>query len=220
MVWLGLPLPLFATEIPNQYIIGVAVGFSCAFASGLSLVLSAKAKRCPNHILMIVVGFGTLLVGMIGPLLTLDNRFLKSINTWESSMKDISLTTDLSLTTFAGILSLLGAFVLIYASQIAPPTLISTIRSCEILLALLYEKVILIDVMKHGSEQRNSKMIWLVLGALLVLVSAILMTVSDWIEKFIISVMSDNEPKCITKKSIDDIISYESSTFLPTSENH
>ena len=135
-------------------------------------------------------------------------------------MKEISLTTDLLLTTFAGILSLLGAFVLIYASQIAPPTLISTIRSCEILLALLYEKVILIDVMKHGSEQRNSKMIWLVLGALLVLVSAILMTVSDWIEKFIISVMSDNEPKCITKKSIDDIISYESSTFLPTSENH
>ena len=164
---------------------------------------------------MIVVGFGTLLVGMIGPLLNLDNRFLKSVNTWEPSIREISLTTDVLLTTAAGILSLLGAFLLIYASQIAPPTLISTIRSCEILLALVSEKVIFIDAMKHDREQRNCKMIWLILGALLVLISAILMTVSDWIEKCIRSV---NEHKSITEKSVDDNITYESSTFLPTGE--
>ena len=176
----------------DPYIIGVAVGFSCAFASGLSLVLSSKVRSCPNHLLMIVVGLATLLVGMMGPLINLDNRFLRTYDTWKPSRIGISLTEDMLLTSAAGTLSLVGSFVLIYASQIAPPTLVSTIRSCEILLALLADNLFLNNE-RQGGEEKHTSMLWLVLGALLVLTSAILMTVSDWIEKFIDSSKTCNK---------------------------
>ena len=170
------------TQNSNQYIIGVVVGFATAFTSGLSLVLTSKAKGCPNQILKIVVGFFTLLVGILGPLFNLENRFLTSIDTWESSVEGISLTNDLLYTSGASLLSLLGVLFLIYASQKAPPILVSIIRCCEILLALFVEKVVFGGFIGREPEKVQS-MAWLTLGALLVLCSAVFMSLSDWLEK-------------------------------------
>ena len=202
-------------ENSNQYIIGVVVGFSCAFSAGLALVLSSKAKRCPNHILMIVVGFCTFLVGILGPLFNLENRFLESMDTWTPSMTGISLTKDLLFTFAASVLSLFGVFVLIYASQVAPPTLVSTIRSCEILFALFVEKVVFGGFVGHEPEGKVQSTAWLILGALLVLCSAIFMTLSDWIEKFLCPSKSFQEFKEATKETINDhTTNYESEAFI------
>ena len=196
-------------ESQNQYIIGVVVGFATAFTAGLSLVLASKAKRCPNQVLMIVVGFSTFLVGLLGPLFNLENRFLKSSDTWESSVEGISLTNDLLYTSGASLLSLLGVFVLIYASQVAPPTLVSTIRSCEILLALFVEKIVFGGFIGRGPEGKVQSMAWLSLGALLVLCSAVFMTLSDWIEKILCSSKSsggfkNTKTEVINDRQIDD----------------
>ena len=199
----------------NQYIIGVVVGFSTAFTAGLSLVLSSKAKKCPNQVLMIVVGFSTFLVGIIGPLFKLENRFLKSVDTWESSVAEISLTNDLLYTSGASILSLLGVFVLIYASQVAPPTLVSTIRSCEILFALFVEKIMFGGFIGRGPEGKVQSMAWLTLGALLVLCSAVFMTLSDWLEKILCSSKSSREFKNNTNQFINDqTINDENDAFI------
>ena len=179
------------SPLPYNYPMGVAIAFACAFSASLSLVLSAKAKRCPNHIMMVAVGFGTLLVGLIGPIINLPNRFVAPMDTFrDASRLQMSFSHVYMVTTSAAIISLLGAFLLIYASQIAPPTLISTIRSCEILFALLAEKLALSILQdKHKWGKHNGSMVWLIFGALLVLSSAILMTISDWVQKMIDSIL-------------------------------
>ena len=186
-------------ESPTQdnYPMGVAIAFACAFSASLSLVLSAKAKRCPNHIIMVAVGFGTLLVGLIGPIINLPNRFIAPMDALrDSSGSQMPLSYVYMLTTSAAIISLLGAFLLICASQLAPPTLISTIRSCEILFALLAEKVVLSILQEeHKWGKHNGSMVWLVLGALLVLSSAILMTISDWVQQMFDSILKGHSPK-------------------------
>ena len=192
------------SPMQDNYPKGVAIAFACAFSASLSLVLSAKAKRCPNHILMVAVGFGTLLVGLIGPIINLPNRFVAPMDAFkDSSRSQMSLSYNYMVTTSAAIISLLGAFLLICASQLAPPTLISTIRSCEILFALLAEKVILSILQEeHKWGKHNGSMVWLVLGALLVLSSAILMTISDWVQKMIDAILKGGSPQMEYDKQI------------------
>ena len=204
------------TQNSNQYTIGVIIGFATAFTAGLSYVLLSKAKeRCPNQILNIIVGFFTFIVGMLGPLLNLENRFLTSIDTWESPVEGISLTNDLLYTSGAGLLSLLGVFFLLYANQTAPPTLVSIIRCCEILLALFVEKVIFGGSI--GSEPEKVKsMAWLTLGALLVLCSAVFMSLSDWLEKIFCSSKSSHEFKSTKMEVINDPSDENDAFILPS----
>ena len=192
------------SPMPDNYPMGVAIAFACAFSASLSLVLSAKAKRCPNHIMMVAVGIGTLLVGLIGPIINLPNRFVAPMDAfWDASRSQMSFSHVYMVSTSAAIISLLGAFLLIYASQIAPPTLISTIRSCEILFALLAEKLVLSILQeKHKWGKHNGSMVWLVLGALLVLSSAILMTISDWVQKMIDAILKGGSPQMEYDKQI------------------
>ena len=199
------------SPMQDNYPMGVAIAFACAFSASLSLVLSAKAKRCPNHIIMIAVGFGTLLVGLIGPLINLPNRFLAPMDAFRDAPRSqMSLPHIYMLTTSASIISLLGSFLLICASQFAPPTLISTIRSCEILFALLAEKVLLSILQEeHKWGKRNRSMVWLVLGALLVLSSAILMTISDWVQRMLDSILKGYSPKMEYYKPPNDKICEE-----------
>merc|ERR1711997_627880 len=116
----------------------------------------------------------------------------------------------------ASLLSLLGVFVLIYASQVAPPTLVSTIRSCEILFALFVEKVVFGGYIGGQEPERNvQSTAWLILGALLVLCSAIFMTLSDWIEEFLCLSKSCQGLKEVKKETINDqTINDESDAFI------
>ena len=101
-------------------------------------------------------------------------------------------------------ISVILRVVLIYASQVAPPTLVSTIRSCEILLALFVEKIVFGGFIGHGPEGKVQSTAWLSLGALLVLCSAVFMTLSDWIEKILCSSKSSDGLKNTKTEVIND----------------
>ena len=176
----------------NAYFIGVSAAFAAAFTAGLAIVLSSKAKSCSNYLLMALVGLCTFLVGVMGPLFNLENRFLGKIETLDSFTegKDNPLTTEIILTTGVAILSIVGVFLLIWASQIAPPIIVSLVRSCEILLGLLLEKVILVDFMKQNNDSNEKTLYLLIIGALFVLISVSTMAASDWLHTLINSLTS------------------------------
>ena len=171
----------------NQYYIGVIMTFASALTAGLAMVLSAKAKEyCSNNLLMAVVGCGTFIVGAIGPLLNLENRFYINLENWTPSLKDISLTTEVTLAFGVAILSLVGILLLIQASQICPPIIVSLVRSCEIILGLFLEKVILINLIPELIDSTDERMLsCLILGAMLVLISVYTMSMSDWVQQYI-----------------------------------
>ena len=177
----------------DQYMLGVVIAFSCAFTAGLSLVLASKSKECSNSLLMIVVGFGTLLVATIGPLLNLENRFFDPLSEWETTGSGSSLTHDMMLTIGVGVISILGVLLLVFASQIAPPTLVSMVRSTEILLALVAEKVMLVHIVEDDGEVQKRLISWLIVGSLVVVISVAAMAASDWIQEFI-----DSSKRCYT----------------------
>ena len=174
-------------ELNDQYALGVLVAFGSGFAAALAYVLSSKAKEkgCPNEILAIAIGFCTLFVGTLGPCFELENRFFQRLESWIPSIDEISVTTDLILTTTASILSLLYNLTRVYASQIAPPTLVSTIGSCEILIALFVQQVVFGGLGHEQPDGKYQSTTWLILGSFMVLCSAIFMTFSNWMEKFL-----------------------------------
>ena len=179
----------------NEYYIGVAMTFASALTAGLAMVLSAKAKEyCSNNLLMAVVGASTFLVGLMGPLFNLDNRFLTNLETWKSSSDEMSTSIELVISFGVAILSLVGIILLIVASQICPPIIVSLVRSSEILSGLFLEKVILFNLIPEMIDKIDERILfWLVFGALLVLFSVISMSLSDWIQQYIDSCKMDKE---------------------------
>ena len=99
-------------------------------------------------------------------------------------------TTEILLTTGVASLSIVGIFFLIWASQIAPPIIVSLVRSCEIILGLILEKVILVNFMKQSSDSNEKTLSLLIIGALFVLISVSTMAASDWLHKLINSLTS------------------------------
>ena len=171
-------------EISGDYYLGVAAAFGAAFFAGLSMVLSSKSVRvCSNHLLMVIVGLNTLIISIIGPLLKLENRFLGKIDTWELSSREIPFSIEIILIVSVSFLSILGVFLLIWASQVAPPIIVSLVRSCEILLGLFLERVILMYVLGKPSQENQQNISMLIIGALLVLISVSAMAASDFMTK-------------------------------------
>ena len=179
----------------NEYYIGMTMTFASALTAGLAMVLSAKAKEyCSNNILMAVVGLCTFLVGALGPLFKLENRFFTNLGTWTPSSNEMSVMTEVFVSIGVAVLSLVGIVLLIQASQVCPPIIVSLVRSCEIILGLFLEKLILINVIPEKINMQDERILsLLIVGALLVLISVSAMSLSDWIQQFLDSCRSTKE---------------------------
>ena len=170
----------------NEYYIGLTMTFAAALTAGLAMVLSAKAKECcSNNLLMAIIGLCTFIIGALGPLFKLENRFFTNLDTWTPSSNEMSVTIEVFVSIGVAILSLIGIVLLIQASQVCPPIIVSLVRSCEIILGLFLEKIILINLIPEKMNMQDERILsLLIVGALLVLISVSAMSLSDWIQQF------------------------------------
>ena len=170
----------------NEYYIGLTMTFAAALTAGLAMVLSAKAKECcSNNLLMAIIGLCTFIIGALGPLFKLENRFFTNLDTWTPSSNEMSVTIEVFVSIGVAILSLIGIVLLIQASQVCPPIIVSLVRSCEIILGLFLEKMILINLIPEKMNMQDERILsLLIVGALLVLISVSAMSLSDWIQQF------------------------------------
>ena len=179
----------------NEYYIGMTMTFAAALTAGLAMVLSAKAKECcSNNLLMAIVGLCTFIVGTLGPLFKLENRFFANLDTWTPSSNEMSVMIEVFVSIGVAILSLVGIVLLIQASQVCPPIIVSLVRSCEIILGLFLEKSILSNLIPEKIDKKDERILSvLIVGALLVLISVSAMSLSDWIQQFFKSCKSTEE---------------------------
>ena len=179
----------------NEYYIGMTMTFASALTAGLAMVLSAKAKEyCSNNILMAVVGLCTFFVGALGPLFNLENRLFTNLGTWTPSSNEMSVMIEVFVSIGVAVLSLIGIVLLIQASQVCPPIIVSLVRSCEIILGLFLEKLILTYLTPVKIDMQDERILsLLIVGALLVLISVSAMSLSDRTQQFLDSCRSTKE---------------------------
>lgn len=58
----------------GNYFLGVAASLVCGATGSLANVCAARCQKCPNAILMVAAGLGTLLVAVLCPLIGVQNR--------------------------------------------------------------------------------------------------------------------------------------------------
>jgi len=169
----------------QDYLLGVTACLVVSITAAMSNVLSASSKGCPMPITMMIGGAGALIISLICPFVgdNFPNRFIQPASAAGA------LPGDLPLIGGVAMASLVGGLLVIYACQVAPPSLVAIVRSSEIVLAIFADYVIF----KTTEPQALH-----IAGALVTLMSVAMMAAADWIQagKVFEQVVQRNIPRC------------------------
>ena len=155
----------------DNYILGVELALLLAALVGIFNVLSAKYKEVPTGIFMTIGGLTSLILGLI-------HCFKQSQdgnNLLPDTFQQLPVLCIMSILSLGGILHQRLAVLFIN------PVLISMLRTTEIVMSLLLEVCLLHGKMDFASK----KFIYNVIGSILVIISAVLMSMSDYINGYL-----------------------------------